>query len=333
MKDLKNLLTSGKNSKNIQSGKGKSFGYQILGFGSGVAGGSVPVDVDYLVVSGGGAGGRNYAGGGGAGGYRTSFPGGTKITLDGGDNNITVGAGGAQRPATSQPGVPGTDSVLGSITSSGGGGGGGGDNQYLGVPSAVITSGGSGGGAGAANPAYSSVVGIGNTPPVSPPQGNTGGVASNAPYYTGGGGGGAGAVGTAASGTSAGAGGVGSPNSITGSAVFYSGGGGGSGGGSPDGQPFSPGAGGNGGGGAGGADSTTIGTAGTANTGGGGGGGSQIGTSAGAGAGGSGTIIVRIPAATAPNNLAVAPGTNTLGTNAPTGDKIATFTVTGTLTV
>ena len=44
-----------------------SFGYQILGFGSG--GGAPPVDVDYLVVAGGGAG--TY-GGGGAGGYRAS---------------------------------------------------------------------------------------------------------------------------------------------------------------------------------------------------------------------------------------------------------------------
>jgi hypothetical protein len=40
------------------------------------------VDVDYLVVAGGGGGGNNgSSGGGGAGGYRTSFPGGTKLTL------------------------------------------------------------------------------------------------------------------------------------------------------------------------------------------------------------------------------------------------------------
>jgi hypothetical protein len=35
-------------------------------------------------------------GGGGAGGYRTSFPGGTKLVLDGGTYPITVGAGGAK---------------------------------------------------------------------------------------------------------------------------------------------------------------------------------------------------------------------------------------------
>ena len=34
MRDIKNKLTIGKNTKDIQSRKGKSFGYQILGFGS-----------------------------------------------------------------------------------------------------------------------------------------------------------------------------------------------------------------------------------------------------------------------------------------------------------
>ena len=77
MRDLKNNLTSGKNTSNIQSRKGKSFGYQVLGFG---AGGSLPdYDIDFLVVGGGGGGGkgvnasyREGGGGGGAGGYRTS---------------------------------------------------------------------------------------------------------------------------------------------------------------------------------------------------------------------------------------------------------------------
>jgi hypothetical protein len=41
-------------------------------------------------------------GGGGAGGYRTSFPGGTKLTLSGGTSfSITVGAGGAAGSLTS----------------------------------------------------------------------------------------------------------------------------------------------------------------------------------------------------------------------------------------
>ena len=34
MRDLKNKLTSGKSTKNTRARKGKSFGYQVLGFGS-----------------------------------------------------------------------------------------------------------------------------------------------------------------------------------------------------------------------------------------------------------------------------------------------------------
>ena len=33
MRDLKTQLTSGKNSNNIKSTRGKMFGYQVLGFG------------------------------------------------------------------------------------------------------------------------------------------------------------------------------------------------------------------------------------------------------------------------------------------------------------
>mgnify|MGYP003649930456 CR=1 FL=1 len=111
MRDLKNKLTSGKNTKNIQPRKGKSFGYQVLGFGAGgssdafivACGGTVTEDgnfkihtftgpgtftvaslasdsandvADYLVVAGGGSGGvrnpGNANGGGGAGGFRYS---------------------------------------------------------------------------------------------------------------------------------------------------------------------------------------------------------------------------------------------------------------------
>jgi len=38
MRDLKNKLTTGKNTRNIQRRKGKSFGYQVLGFGAGGGG-------------------------------------------------------------------------------------------------------------------------------------------------------------------------------------------------------------------------------------------------------------------------------------------------------
>ena len=47
------------------------------------------------------------------------------------------------------------------------------------------------------------------------------------------------------------------------------------------------------------------------------------------GAGGSGIVIVKAPSSA---TLAVAPGTNTTGTH-PDGGKLATFTVSGTLTV
>ena len=100
MRDLKNKLTLSKNSRNIQSKRTKGFGYQILGFGGGVAGAG-PVSVDYLVVAGGGGGGKRCAGGGGgAGGYRTSFPGETKIYLEPGSNAVVIGAGGSSGGGT-----------------------------------------------------------------------------------------------------------------------------------------------------------------------------------------------------------------------------------------
>ena len=127
MRDLKNKLTSGKNTKNIKSRKGKSFGYQVLGFGSG--GGPSPYLANFLVIAGGGGGGaHDSSGGGGAGGYRTSFPSGTTIDVAPGDISITIGAGGAGHvgdPENSAAGVSGSNSVFSSITSAGGGGGGG----------------------------------------------------------------------------------------------------------------------------------------------------------------------------------------------------------------
>ena len=112
MRDIKNKLTSGKNTKNIQARKGKSFGYQVLGFGAGgvgaafivATGGTITtVDTDfkvhtftgpgtfavtcagnaagndqleYLVAAGGGGGGDTgcRGGGGGAGGFRFASP-------------------------------------------------------------------------------------------------------------------------------------------------------------------------------------------------------------------------------------------------------------------
>ena len=90
-----------------------------------------------------------------------------------------------------------------------------------------------------------------------------------------------------------------------------------------------PGPGGAGGGGAGAPGPSQGGAAGvngTANTGGGGGGAGDV---ANGGTGGSGIVVVRGPSAV---TFAVAPGTNSTSTH-PGGDKIATFTVSGTLTV
>jgi len=166
------------------------------GFGEG-AGVSVSAEFDYLVIAGGGAAFGSIAGGGGAGGCRTSFPGGTKIELSGGDT-ITVGAGGARTiTSPTQAGIlagKGVDSVAGDITSAGGGTQNG-DTAY-GAPNAspenyAVRSGGSGAGGGHQ---YSWPVGAGNVPPTSPPQGNPAGPGNGTWGASGGGGaGGAGA--------------------------------------------------------------------------------------------------------------------------------------------
>jgi hypothetical protein len=106
MRYLKNKLTSSKNTKNIQSRKGKSFGYQVLGFGAGGSAAVAPTAA-WLVIAGGGVGGgsSNMGGGGGAGGYRTSAgtSGGGASAEDaleltvGTEYTITVGAGGSGR--------------------------------------------------------------------------------------------------------------------------------------------------------------------------------------------------------------------------------------------
>ena len=104
MRDLKNKLISSKNTKNIQTRKGKSFGYQVLGFGAG-ASGAAPYAADFLVIAGGGGGGNDTGSGAGAGGYRNSF---SSETSGGGGSSetsltltpatsytITIGGGGA----------------------------------------------------------------------------------------------------------------------------------------------------------------------------------------------------------------------------------------------
>jgi hypothetical protein len=222
-------------------------------------------EVDYLVVAGGGGTGN---GGGGAGGYRTSFPGGTKISTPATTYPITVGGGGTASPGYTN----GSPSIFSTITSAGGG--------HAGLScTANGNPGGSGGGGSGLN---NLTAGTGNTPPVSPPQGNNGGagIVGTSGNRPGGGGGGAGAVGTAGTPGQGGPGGAGSANSITGSSVTYAGGGGGG----TFSQAGTGGTGGVGGGGTGGS-AGGAGTAGTVNTGGGGGGNST--------AGGSGIVVIR----------------------------------------
>ena len=253
--------------------------------------------VDYLVVAG-GAGGGHFAGGGGGGGggYRESFPnpatGGLPVTAQA--YPITVGAGGGLGSGV-QPGNPGSNSIFSSITSAGGGGGGyGGD-----APSNTAgAAGGSGGGGGAAGAGQSAPIGgAGNTPPVSPPQGNNGGTSipltNPSTNMGGGGGGGAGAVGGNAPG-SGGAGGAGATSTIPGSPLSKAGGGGG---GAHGATPGSGGTGGSGGGAAGGnaGPAPNVAPSASANTGGGGGGGAGLsGVNPGtAGSGGSGIVVIR----------------------------------------
>ena len=264
--------------------------------------------VDYLVVAGGGGAGGDGGGGGGAGGFRVSNSLGlpaptmsplsnpTGLTLNVQTYPVTVGGGGASPGTGDNPGASvssGSNSIFSTITSSGGGAGGNSTGTGQGA------NGGSGGGS--SKHIENSPGTSGNTPPVSPPQGNDGG-SGNATTGSSGGGGGAGGAGAIGYGPLAlGDGGVGSyvspslavscagtPGPV-GSVRYFSGGGGG--GGDFNAPPF-PNSGGAGGGGNGVNNNCTgsPGTNGTANTGGGAGaGGNQAsGTS-----GGSGIVVIR----------------------------------------
>jgi len=252
--------------------------------------------VSYLVIAGGGAGGKMRGGAGGAGGFREGrapafdsytasplvAPDGLAVSVQ--TYPVTVGAGSPSADGSSSPPdvAPdnGTPSVFSTITSAGGGKGGGSAGE------GAAHTGGSGGGG------ISATGAAGNTPPVSPPQGNAGGNGVNPGNYGSGGGGGAGGVGGNGPGPTGGIGGAGASTEITGSAVVRAGGGGGStyNGGSPG--PAHPGG---GGGGAGGAPGGSGGANGSANTGGGGGGGYEPGPEAqqAGGNGGKGLVVIR----------------------------------------
>ena len=292
-----------------------SFGYQILGFGSGgaagppvvsatgdaettvgdytvhsytgsgnftVTGGSLTCDI--LCVAGGGGGSSGpYGGGAGAGGMRTS----ESALL--GSYTITVGAGGAEQTSHGTPyaGNKGVDSSVGSTVVSTGGAKG--NNFARAGYDGGSGSGGTGGG---------SAGGSGNEGGYSPVEGYDGGAAIGA--YGQGAGGGASEVGGSAPSYQGGNGGDGVANAYrTGSNVTYAGGGGGSAFtydvASSDNASIC--LGGSGGGGEGGQywnGGNFVSTAGTANTGGGAGSceghaaNDQVGK-----AGGSGIIVIR----------------------------------------
>ncbi len=165
-------------------------------------------NVDYLVIAGGGSGGRAHGGGGGAGGYRessgaasgcyTRSPLGACVAalpVTATSYPVTVGAGGAA--PTSSPdfkGARGSNSVFSTITSTGGGNG-----STESTTNSTGPGGSGGGGTYAPNPG-TTPGGAGNTPPVSPSQGNPGGQ-GGWPGQQGGGGGGAGGAGTGAPGS------------------------------------------------------------------------------------------------------------------------------------
>ena len=194
--------------------------------------------VDYLVVAGGGGGGGSAPGagggsGGGAGGYRessgaasgcyTASPLGACVAalpVTAQAYPITVGSGGTPGPGSGpiscRNGGDGNNSIFSTIIATAGGAGKAGPcGSQDGAP------GGSGGGASGGDPAPRTG-GSGNTPPVSPPQGNPGGD-HNQPSstYNGSGGGGATAAGQPVQpgNPSFGGGGAGATSSITTSPV------------------------------------------------------------------------------------------------------------------
>jgi len=277
--------------------------------------------VDYLVVAGGGSGGKGAfaaSAGGGAGGLRfsactycNSSPlKGNALPVSVQGYSITVGAGGTGITSPAAKGNNGSDSIFSTITSTGGGGAGSHGNT-------IGASGGSGGGSSCVGSTPTGRSGgAGNTPPVSPSQGNNGGaiIGAESPNYVGGGGGGAGAAGDNANnagGNAPGNGGNGLQVNIDTNNYYWAGGGaspawidgpnagnGGLGGGGGGTVPSAaPGIAGTGGGSAlnsgGNGTKGAAGGSGGANTGGGGAGSNNCTSPVVSGAGGSGIVIIR----------------------------------------
>jgi len=167
--------------------------------------------VDYVIVGGGGGAGNGCAGGGGgAGGFRESYSNPVSgpytasplatcasITVTAQGYPIVVGGGGPGAPGSSNaaPGTVGVNSSAFGLTAAGGG--------FGGAPSGPENGGNGGSGGGGSH--YNGLLGNGNTPPVSPPQGQNGAPSNSpggsGPGDTGGGGGGAGGAALSATNT------------------------------------------------------------------------------------------------------------------------------------
>jgi hypothetical protein len=260
------------------------------------------LNVEYLVIGGGGSGGTsgasaNESGGGAGGGFLTGNI--TASTLT--PYAVTVGAGGNASN--------GSDSIFSSTTSAGGGrGASNGSTGFNGASGGGGTHSGTAGGKG---------IYPGSSYISATRQGYDGG---NGASSAGGGGGGAGAAGSNASTSAGGAGGVGLQSSISGTSTYYAGGGGG-GAPTPGTGTVSTGGGGNG-------INGTVGNPGTPNTG-GGGGGIVSGSIINGGNGGSGIVILKyLSSYTATFSGGLTSSTVTSGVN-----KISTITNgTGTVT-
>jgi hypothetical protein len=302
--------------------------------GSSWAAGLAAVQIQYVIVGGGGSGPTAYGsaniagGGGGAGGYISSVIGEnsggglsahqTMYVAPSTNYPVSIGAGGAGYTSGTRQdaGLMGTGTYFNNITAEGGGGG----QSYV-EPSHTekVGMGGSGGGRGS----YYNRPGASTTGPDGiTGQGYKGGNSQlryNGAANAAGGGGGASAAGGNGSSNNGGNGGAGVTTSISGSPVTYAGGGGG-------GAYSTQGTGGAGGGADGVRDAN--GNAGTANTGGGAGGIYITNTAQRYGGnGGSGIVILRYP-----NTYTISQTGLTLTTATVGDDKVTTITA-GTGTV
>ena len=246
-------------------------GYRVHVFnGTATFNALLPINVEYLIIAGGGSAGspQYHCGGGGAGGVLQG-----SCLVNAGTYTVTVGSGGSNPGGFNTKGNNGSNSSFNGLTAIGGGGAG----VYADLTG---KNGGSGGGAGA----QASVVGTAGTGTAG--QGYNGGAFDGAASGTkrGGGGGGAGGAGITGGNSTGGNGGVGILSSISGTLKYYAGGGAGSTENVSESTTGGLGGGGNG--------NYNTGENGTTNTGSGGGGGERIAPTT-SGSGGSGIVIIR----------------------------------------